>query len=57
MSKQTKPRPRQKALYRLQNWKEYDQALVQRGTLTFWLSDDFERIWLYTGEKQRGSQF
>jgi len=31
--------------------------LVQRGSVTFWLSDDFEKIWLYTGEKQRGSQF
>ena len=31
--------------------------MVQRGSLTFWLSDDFERIWLYTGEKQQGSQF
>jgi hypothetical protein len=30
---------------------------VQRGSLTFWLSDDFEKAWLYVGEKQRGSQF
>ena len=53
--KQTQPRP--KPLYRVKNWSEYDQALVQRGSLTIWLSDDFERTWLYTGEKQRGSQF
>lgn len=57
MPKQTKPRPRQKALYRVKNWSEYDKALVQRGSITFWLSDDFEKHWLYTGEKQRGSQF
>lgn len=31
--------------------------MVQRGSITFWLSDDFEQTWLYTGEKQRGSQF
>lgn len=31
--------------------------MVQRGSITFWLSDDFERTWLYTGEKQRGGQF
>jgi hypothetical protein len=31
--------------------------LIQRGSITFWLSDDFEKVWLYTGEKQRGSQF
>ena len=36
---------------------EYEKALVQRGSITFWLSVDFERVWLYTGEKQRGSQF
>jgi hypothetical protein len=57
MPKQTKPRPRQKTLYRVKNWSEYDKALVQRGSITFWLSDDFEKRWLYTGEKQRGGQF
>jgi len=57
MPKQTKPRPRQKTLYRVKNWTDYDKALVQRGSITFWLSDDFEKNWLYTGEKQRGSQF
>ena len=30
---------------------------MQRGSLTFWLSDDFQKTWLYVGEKQRGSQF
>jgi hypothetical protein len=57
MPKQTKPRPRQKTLYRVKNWSEYDKALAQRGSITFWLSDDFEKNWLYAGEKQRGSQF
>jgi hypothetical protein len=31
--------------------------LIQRGSLTFWFTDNFEKIWLYVGEKQRGSQF
>jgi len=57
MPKQKQTQPPLKSLYRVKNWSEYDQALVQRGSLTFWLSDDFERAWLYTGEKQRGSQF
>lgn len=50
---------RQKALYRVKNWFEYDKALVERGSITFWLSEDFEKTWLYAshGEKQRGSQF
>ena len=30
---------------------------MQRGSITFWMSDDFEKTWLYAGEKQRGSQF
>jgi len=57
MPKQTKPRPRRKTLYRVKNWSEYDKALVQRGSITFWLSDDFEKKWHYIGEKQRGAQF
>lgn len=57
MPKQKRTQSRRKGLYRVRNWSEYDQALVQRGSITFWLSDDFEKAWLYTGEKQRGSQF
>jgi IS5 family transposase len=57
MPKQKHTQPRRKGLYRVKNWPEYDRALVQRGSLTFWLSDDFEKIWMYAGEKQRGSQF
>jgi hypothetical protein len=57
MPKQKSTQPRPKILYRVENWTEYDQALVQRGSITFWMSDDFEKTWMYTGEKQRGSQF
>jgi len=53
--KRTQSRP--KTLYRVKNWSTYDKALVQRGSITFWMSDDFEKTWLYSGEKQRGSQF
>jgi len=57
MPKHTTTHSRRKSLYRVKNWSEYDKALVQGGSITFWLSDDFEKAWLYTGEKQRGSQF
>jgi len=57
MPKQTKPHSRQKALYRVKNWSEYEKALVQRGSIMFWLSEGFDKNWLYTGEKQRGGQF
>jgi hypothetical protein len=57
MPKHTTTPSRPKTLYRVRNWPEYDKALVQRGSNTFWMSDDFEKTWMHTGEKQRGSQF
>ena len=57
MPKLTKTHSRPKTLYRVKNWSEYDKAMVQRGSITFWLAEDFEKTWLHTGEKQRGSQF
>jgi len=46
----------QKPLYRIKNWATYEKALVQRGSITFWLSDDFEKVWGHVGERQRGAQ-
>lgn len=57
MPKQKKTQSRPKPLYRVKNWSDYEKALVQRGSITFWLSDDFEKNWRHSGEKQRGSQF
>lgn len=57
MPKHAKPSSRPKTLYRVKNWSEYEKSLVERGSITFWLSDNFEQAWLYTGKKQRGSQF
>jgi hypothetical protein len=57
MPKQKKTLSRPKPLYRVKNWPDYDKALVQRGSIIFWLSVDFEINWQYTGEKQRGGQF
>jgi IS5 family transposase len=57
MSKQKQTQSRCKELYRVKNWSEYEKALVQRGSITFWLSGNIEKVWLYTGEKQRGSQY
>lgn len=31
--------------YRLRNWKQYNSALVQRGSLTLWVSDDILALW------------
>jgi len=57
MPKHTTTHSRQKALYRVKNWSKYEKALVQRGSITFWMSEDFEKTWLYAGDTQRGSQF
>jgi IS5 family transposase len=34
--------------YRLRNWKQYNSALVQRGSLTLWVSDDLLKTWRNT---------
>jgi hypothetical protein len=57
MPKQKKTQSRPKRLYRVQNWSDYENALVQRGSITFWMAAEFEKVWLYTGKKQRGSPF
>lgn len=57
MPKHTTTHSRPKTLYRVKNWSGYDQALVKRGSITFWLPDDLADTWRYTGEKQRGHQF
>jgi hypothetical protein len=57
MTKHKKTQSRQKSLYRVQNWSEYDKALVERGSITVWMSTDFEKTWCYSGPTQRGSPF
>jgi Transposase DDE domain len=37
----TKPSP----LYRIRNWREYDAALKQRGSITFWMSEEVIEQW------------
>jgi hypothetical protein len=50
-------RSRRKAIYHIRNWPAYDRALVQRGSLTVWMSDDVRRAWQYPGPTQPGAQF
>jgi hypothetical protein len=35
-----------KSTYRLRNWKQYNAALVQRGSLTLWVSDEILTLWI-----------
>ena len=34
-----------KAAYRVRNWSQYNKSLTQRGSLTFWFSEDIVKHW------------
>jgi hypothetical protein len=53
----TATRPRRKTIYHIRNWSAYDRALVQRGSLTIWISEEALTSWAYHGPRQRGAQF
>jgi hypothetical protein len=46
-----------KTQYRIRNWREYNAALVNRGSLTLWVDEEALRAWRYTGPTQRGAQY
>ena len=37
--------PKYKTKYRVSNWSDYDLALVQRGDITLWISEDAIALW------------
>jgi transposase len=45
-----------KARYRVTNWSEYDAALVRRGSLTVWLTEDAVEAWHAPATGERGGQ-
>jgi hypothetical protein len=52
-----KTRSQPKKLYRVRNWSDYDAALVNRGSLTIWISEDAIAKWKPEQEpKRRGRQ-
>jgi IS5 family transposase len=48
--------PKYKTKYRVSNWSEYDQALVQRGDITLWISEDAIESWMPEPSGDRGGQ-
>src|SRR3954452_13674946 len=46
-----------KSAYRVRNWKQYNDALVRRGSLTLWIEQDTLDAWQYRGPTQQGAQF
>jgi Transposase DDE domain len=45
-----------KAKYRVTNWPEYDVALVRRGCLTVWISEEAIAAWQAPPAGKRGGQ-
>jgi len=48
--------PKTKNKYRTRNWKDYNQSLVNRGSLTFWFEETAIQKWYSierTGERGR----
>ena len=57
MKTKNKTKARSKTVYHVRNWSKYDRALVNRYSLTLWISEDVQKNWKYDGPKQRGAQF
>ena len=53
---QSKVHPKYKTKYHVNNWAEYDQALVQRGDITLWISEDAITSWKPAPSGLRGGQ-
>ena len=41
---------------RITNWSEYNRALTNRGSLTFWLGEDLPELWFNREPKAPGSR-
>ncbi len=44
------PKPR----YKTNNWKQYNKALINRGSLTFWIDEETIRAWKQHKQSKRG---
>src|SRR3954447_7811996 len=50
------PQAAPKSAYRIRNWNNYNEALVNRGSLTLWVDQDTLRAWRHQGPNQQGAQ-
>jgi IS5 family transposase len=46
-----------KAVDRIRNWREYNQALVRRGSLTVWVAQESLDAWNYQGPARWGGRY
>src|SRR4051812_44066049 len=52
-ARQAAPKP----AYRIRNWSQYNDALVNRGSITLWVDQDTLQAWRYQGPPRRGAHF
>ena len=52
----SKVHPKYKTRYGIENWAEYDRALVQRGDVTLWLTPEAIATWSAAGAGKRSGQ-
>jgi hypothetical protein len=58
MSKKNPSDPKtKKTTYRVQNWREYNASLVQRGAITIWIAADEVTAWTPGKAGKRGGQY
>ncbi len=43
-----------KPRYKTTNWKQYSNALINRGSLTFWIDEEAIREWKQSKQDKRG---
>jgi hypothetical protein len=59
-AKNTKPktakrrRSTKKKKYKVRNWREYNEMLVQRGAVTVWVSEEDVKGWIFKGPQNQG---
>jgi hypothetical protein len=42
-----------KSSYKITNWRKYNESLVQRGSITFWFSDDVTDQWAHPNDEPK----
>lgn len=57
MNKQRKANKNKKAKYKVKNWSQYNQSLINRGSLTIWITPEVIEAWKDQRPAQRGAQF
>lgn len=58
MRKQKETRPKaKKAGYKITNWSEYNQSLIERGKIYLWIPYSVLDDWYYKGPEQKGAQY